>query len=154
MRSEVEQAADTRMGTPRRRLLAGGALTLLLAGSLAFATPAFAQEEDNGETTATGEVTEDTTVSTDDSAGTTVEVGASGEAAAEGDAAAVGATDTTAETAAAPAAAGAAAPTTLPSTGVGAMDNASLSLIGLVAAGAVTAGAVAVRGHRRAEARV
>ncbi len=126
--------------------MVGGALTLLLAGSLALSTPAFAQESEED-----GEVSEETTVSTDDSDGTEVEIGDSGEGE-EDDSAGVGASGTTAGAAAAPAtASGAAAPTTLPSTGVGAVDDISLALIALAAAGAVAAGAVAVRGARQAE---
>jgi hypothetical protein len=137
----------------RRGLVAGSALTLLLAGSLALAAPTFAQD------TTDPNVTAEATVAADDSAGTTVEVGTTGEAAA--DPAATG-TDAAADTAvaaeapAAPAAApaagasGAAAPSALPNTGVGEAVSAPLALIGLAVAGAVAAGAVSVNRLRPA----
>ena len=129
--------------TARRGLVAGSALTLLLAGSLVFATPTVAQDETDTDT----DVAAEATVTVDESAGTTVEAGTTGEAAAG--------TDATAVAAAAPAApaagaAGATAPTALPNTGVGEPAPAPLALIGLAAAGAVAAGAVSVNQLRPA----
>jgi len=130
----------------RRRMLAGSVTALLLAGTLAFGTPALAQDDD-----ATAGENEGTTVevgSTDDSA----EMGAVADDAATDDAAADTAVAAEGAPADAPAeaapATGAAAPNALPSTGVGEAGDVSLPLIGLAAAGAVAAGAVAVRRAR------
>lgn len=147
MRIETTSATDTktaRLTVKRRGLAAAGALALL-AGSLAFAAPAFAQDEADP-----GEMTEGTTVTVGDSEGTAVETAASGEAAA---APAAPNASAAPQTAAAPAAGAATAPTTLPRTGVGDPAGVPLPLIGLAAAGAVAAGAVAVNRSRPAAQR-
>lgn len=131
----------------RRRMLAGSVAALLLAGTLAFGTPALAQDDD-----ATAGENEGTTVEVGSTGDDSEEMGAMADDAADDDAAADTAVAAEGAPADAPAeaapATGAAGPTALPSTGVGEAGDASLPLIGLAAAGAVAAGAVAVRRAR------
>jgi hypothetical protein len=150
-RNDLEPQSTERWTGPGRQLIGGIALALLLAGSLAFATPTFAQDDTTAEPTAAAGESTGTMIeagTTDTATGTDAAAAPADTAAAPADTA--GAAADTAAAPAAPAAGSGTTATALPNTGVGEAATGPLTLIALVGAGAVAAGAVAVNRARPA----